>query len=214
MEKNKNGKSSKETKKTDKVKTQVNKELRKVKDNNDKLKKNNFKEKNDTRVVPKKNYIILVAIYIICIFAILGIKVLYRNYKEYRLTIPVIQGKISEINMNELDEYIVAHDDFYLYVGVSSDKNCREIEKDLVKLLESRGIKDETVYLNVSETSKAKAEVTSKLSKYGTLDNNFYYPLFIIFKDGKIMGILNKQSEVVNIGDVEKLLDEYEVGIK
>lgn len=177
-----------------------------------KVKSKNKIEK--TRDIPRKNYITLFVIYVVCILAVVGMKILYRSYSEYKLNIPVLQGKISEVNINELDEYIAAHDDFYLYVGVASDTNCRNIEHELIRLLKLKNIKDETVYLNVSNLKDSNNVIYSKLSKYGDLNKTINYPLFIIFKDGKIFGKLDKVSNKIDIGDIEKLLDEYEVGIK
>ena len=176
------------------------------------MKKTSVKTKNE-KIIPRKNYIIIIVIYLISILAVVGLKIMYRSYSEYKLTIPVIKGEIAEININELDEYIVAHDDFYLYVGVASDPNCRNVEKDLVKLLKDRNIKDDTIYLNVSNLNNSKEVVASKLNKYGDLNVKINYPLFVIFKEGKITGTSNKTSNNTNIGDIEKLLDEYEVGL-
>ena len=189
--------------------------MKKTNKTSDKKKTIKDKEtKKEEKVISKKNYISLMIIFFVTILAVLGMKLMYRSYNEYKLTIPVIKGKIAEVNINELDEYITAHDDFYLYVGVSDDKNCREIEKKLDKLLKDRNIKDDTVYLNVSDIDNAKETVLLKLQKYGDLNKNFSYPLFLMFKNGKILGKVDKNFKNVDIGDIEKLLDEYEVGVK
>ena len=163
--------------------------------------------------IPTKNYVIVFVVFAVCIAAVFGVRAWYRNYKEYNLTIPVISGKVFEVKLDEFDEYVAAHDDFYLYAGTASNSNCRSIENKLVTVLEKRNIKDETIYLNMSE-AKNNSELYDKLSKMGTLNKNFRYPIFAIIKDGKILGIVSKNKSTVRIGDIEKLLDEYEVGVE
>ncbi len=167
----------------------------------------------DNKKIPTKNYVIVFVVFALCIGCVFGIRAWYRNYKEYNLTIPVISGKISELKLDEFDEYVTAHDDFYLYIGTASNSNCRSIENKLVNLLEKRNIKDETIYLNMSN-EKSSNELYNKLSKMGTMNKNFKYPIFIIIKDGKILGSVIKSKGTVRIGDIEKLLDEYEVGVE
>lgn len=167
----------------------------------------------DNKKIPTKNYIIVFVVFAICIAVVFGVRAWYRNYMEYNLTIPVLSGKISELKLDEFDEYVTAHDDFYLYIGTASNSNCRSIENKLVDELEKRNIKDETIYLNMSE-EKNSNELYNKLSKMGTINKNFKYPVFAIIKDGKILGIVAKSKSTVRIGDIEKLLDEYEVGVE
>ena len=191
-----------------KVVTKVKKQIKKSPENIDEVK--NSTKKN----IPKKNYLFILIIFIISIFMVIGIKICARNYKEYRLSIPVIKGQLVEIKADELDSYINAHNDFYLYIGVSDDINCRKIEKDLPKILKARNIKDETVYLNMSKIDNSKEAIKLKLSQYGEISDKVTYPIFAIFKDGKIKKALNKQEGNPNIGDIEKILDEFEIGVK
>ena len=167
----------------------------------------------DNKKIPTKNYVVVLVVFVLCIGCVFGIRVWYRNYTEYSLTIPVISGKISEIKLDEFDEFVTAHDDFYLYIGTASNSNCRKIENKLVTLLEKRNIKDDTVYLNMSDESN-NDELYDKLSKMGTIEKNFKYPVFIIVRDNKIQDMVIKKNSTIKIGDIEKLLDEYEVGVQ
>ncbi|MDD6878655.1 MAG: hypothetical protein PUD59_00280 [bacterium] len=162
-------------------------------------------EKQKDKKILFKDYVAVFVMFLATILVVLCIAKWYNNYKEYELTIPVISGKISEISVNDFENYLTEHENFYLYICTSSNLYCRNIEKDLPKMLDSRNIKEETIYINVSNISDEKI-----MSKLGL--NKDEYPAFIIYKNGLIYGKTSKTSKNFDIGNIEKLLDEYEVG--
>ena len=161
----------------------------------------------EQKIIPLKNYISVAIMFVITIILVL---VLRGWHKEYSLKTPVLDGKIQEIKLNELSNYVTAHDDFYLYVGEAEDTTSRKLEKKLVALLENRQIKDLTVYINASSI---KDDVYYELTKYNYNNTKLNLPVFIIIRDKKIVNYTMKEENNFNIGNIEKLLDEYEVGI-
>ena len=65
----------------------------------------------------------------------------------------------------------------------------------------------------MSNVSKDKSLIIEKLAKMDYRTNTVNYPVFAIIKDGKISGIVNKKIGKVYVSDIEKILDEFEVGI-
>ena len=169
-------------------------------------------KKVEKKEIPIKNYISVLVLFIITILLVIGLRTWYRNYKEYQLTIPVISGKVQEISINEFEDYITEHDDFYLYVGVASDENCRDIEKDLVDLLARENIKNDTVYLNITDLTSNTETTKKELKKYGYNNSSFSYPAFLIIRDKNIIDSVTKDEYDLTLGDIEKLLDKYEIG--
>ncbi len=159
--------------------------------------------------IPVKNYIAVLIMYIVSIAIVFGLCVWYKNYKEYRLTIPVISGKIQEVKMNEFDSYITSHENGFVYIGTSSNRNCRDIEDDLLALLKRKNIKNDTVYINMSEENEI--DLKKILSNYG-FKGDVSYPMFIMISDKKIVAVTQREGRKLTIGDIEKLLDEHEVG--
>ena len=164
----------------------------------------------EQKIVPLKNYISVAIMFVITIILVLVLRGWHRQYEEYSLKTPVLDGKIQEIKLNELSNYVTAHDDFYLYVGEAEDTTSRKLEKKLVALLENRQIKDLTVYINASSI---KDDVYYELTKYNYNNTKLNLPAFIIIRDKKIVNYTMKEENNFNIGNIEKLLDEYEVGI-
>ena len=163
-------------------------------------------KKEEKTIIPLKNYISVIILFVVTFTIVLGLRAWYRTYKEYSLTIPVISGKLQEITINEFSDYITEYDDFFMYIGVASNQDCRNVETRLVDILEKRNIKNSTIYLNM--TNKSNEELNNKLITYGYEANDINYPMFLIIRDKKIIEVISN----TNIGDIEKLLDQYEIG--
>lgn len=169
-------------------------------------------KKEKDKIIPLKNYIYVIVMFLISGTIVLALRVWYRNYKEYKLQTPVISGQIQQIDIEGIGEYIMEHDDFFMYIGKASDKNCRELEKDLVNLLNKRNIKSETIYLNMSNISNDKSQLSEKLKILGYDYSNVEYPIFLVVNDKKIVSAVYRKNSKVDIGNIEQLLDENEIG--
>ena len=159
--------------------------------------------------VPLKNYLMVFVMFFVTIMVVLLLRGWYRSYKEYNLTIPVINGKISQIGISQLDNYIMEHDLVFLYIGTSDNKQCRNLEKKLPEVLIKRNIKEQTIYLNMDNISNN--EVIKKLKKYGYSEKNIEFPAFLIINN-KLLLNLKTNKGPINISDIDKILDEYEIG--
>lgn len=162
------------------------------------------KDKPEEKQIPLKNYIYVIIMFMLVILAVLGLRSWYRNYKKYEYSTPVISGKIQEISKNEFREYINSHDNFYLYIGTASNKACRDLEMNLVDLLNKYNIKNDTVYLNASDANKT--EITELLKEYGYNGKEITYPVFLVVKDNYIISYQMKDANSLTIKDIEKLI--------
>lgn len=160
--------------------------------------------KKEEKEIPLKNYVYVLVMLLIVIAIVFGLRTWYRNYKKYEFSTPVISGKIQEISINEFKEFITSHDDFYLYIGTSSNKACRDLEVDLVELLKEYNVKNDTVYLNA--TSSSRKEVTELLKNYGYNGKEVTYPVFLAIKDNYIISLKMKKTNNLTLKDIEKLL--------
>ena len=165
--------------------------------------------KKEEKKIPLKNYISVAIMFTFTILLVLILRGWHKQYEEYNLKTPVLDGKFQEVKLNELSSYVTAHDDFYLYIGVAEDKVSRKVEKKLIKVLENREIKDNTIYINASSIEN---DVYYELTKYNYNAKNVELPIFMIIKNKKILDYTMKKDNNFSIGDIEKLLDEYEVG--
>lgn len=161
-------------------------------------------------MIPKRNYLFVSLIFIFTIVAVVVSFILYKNIKEYNESIPVIRDYVKEINYDDLNNYFLENDDFFLYIGVASDDNCREFEEDLKGIIKERNISN-IIYLNIAnikDKDKFYDEINSKYSSNTKLSN---YPAFIIVKNKKILDLVQRNDYYLNIDEVQKLFDYYEI---
>lgn len=169
-------------------------------------------KRRNNREIPVKNYIIVLAIFIVSfILIILGAK-WYKNYREYQLTIPVISGYINEVSDEEIENYLLENRDTMLYIGASDDNNCRSLEKDLKNFIKKYNLRDQIVYIDLNKISDKDEFVSKFNSKYATNKKINKYPAFAIIQNGQIIDVVSKtKSQSLDIDDIEQLLEEYEL---
>jgi len=164
-------------------------------------------------MIPMKNYIKVVMLCFISVVIALICASIYLKNQEHVKTIPVIRGTLNEIiTAEELDNYIMENNNAIIYIGVANDDNCREVEKELIKLLKKKSLTEEVVYLNVTEFDNIDRFYSDFNSKYGTDMKITHYPSFMIFADGKILNMVSKtDKQDLQVGDIDILLDQYEL---
>ena len=165
------------------------------------------------RKIPEKNYIKLLAIFFVTIIVVITIFVAYQSHKNYENNIPILRGKISEIKEADVEAFFSENDDFFLYVGVANNENCREIEPDLVEVLKKRKITN-VVYLNITDTKDKEEFYNIFNSNYSNGVKLDSYPAFAIINDGRIVDLVKREDRKINIGDIEQLLDNYGYEVK
>lgn len=168
--------------------------------------------KRNDRQIPSKNYVIVLILFIISIILVLVLANWYKSYKDYQLTIPVINGVINEINDKEVDNFLLENRDTMIYIGISNDDNCRKLEEDLKIIIEKNDLQNDIVYLNLSNIDKIDDFIEKFNDKYADDKRIEKYPSFIIFKNSKIVDAVSKtKKQDLYIDDVEQLLEEHEV---
>ena len=85
------------------------------------------KNKQKERVVPFKNYLVLLFICLATLGIVSFASIAYRRMESKKFETPVISGVIAELKKEDLDNYIVENDSFFLYIGAASDYNSREV---------------------------------------------------------------------------------------
>lgn len=173
---------------------------------------NKVSKKEETRKIPVKNYVIVAVVFILSIALIFFLRNWYNSYQEYAKTIPVLEGVISEVHYNEIYNYIGDNQSVIIYMGVASDDNCRELEKDLKKVIEKRHLKDKIVYFNISDVEDKELLLKEFNDKYSNDNKISAYPAIILMEDGKVIDFKSKNAnQDLLVSDVEQFLDEYEI---
>lgn len=163
-----------------------------------------------TREIPQKNYITYGLIVFFTLAASISMFVIYENHKNYLSNIPVLRGIAREIESKDLNEYLKENEDVILYFGVANDENSREVEEDLKDLINRKNL--DIVYVNLGNVEKINDFYKTFNSNYsnGTVELS-NYPAFVLVHDQKIVDLVQRNERKLFIGDIEQLVDVYEI---
>lgn len=164
--------------------------------------------KKESKKVPFSNYVKVILVVVLVIFALLIFRNWYINSVNYELNMPIItETLLSEINTDEVYNYVRENENVILYVGVVSDENCRNFEKEFNEVISERSLEDTITYLNISKV-KSKSKFIKEFNKFYGADINGY-PSLIIFEEGEIKATLTvKTGKELKIEDAVEFLDK------
>ena len=161
--------------------------------------------------IPFSNYVTLALIVVATIAGVLILRNIYINNINYEKKIPVIRDMVvSEINSNEVYNYIRENGNALIYIGVADDDNCRKLEEELEKVIKQNNLEDTITYLNLSSEKKRQTFIKDFNKFYST--KILGIPSFVVFKDGKVSDILTvKNSRELTIKEVTNFLEENNI---
>ena len=168
------------------------------------------KKKETKRVVPKRNYGILLAIFIVSgiIFWLLVEPFKKEEKQESSLT-----DKMVKLDYNSLGEFITERQDIIVYLTDFSEKskNFEEEFEDVLK----KDLNVEVVYMNSSELSSEDLNSIKKTYYSDKLQSSNVelnvIPNVLLFKDGKVIDILYKIDKVYLESEIIIFLENYGV---
>lgn len=163
------------------------------------------KKKNDENII--SNYIKVILIFLAVIVLVLFLRSLYLNNKQLNLNTPVLDEVVThQIKSNELYNFINDNDTSLIYMCVANDENCRNLEKDIKKLISKYSLEDVIVYLNLSDNTNIFEFYNDLIDRYSYDKELKEYPTFLFFENGKISKSLSGKD--INKDDVNKFLKE------
>ncbi len=155
--------------------------------------------KKDLRRIPLKNYFIFVGVLLIVCLIVLYFVNWYKVYEDYQMEIPVIEGHLADITVEEVDHYVVENPTTILYMCTSYDKDCRDFEEKFIRYLEDEKLNDTVVYLNLNDVDLERFvdDFNKKYNYRVKLDSN--YPAIVIFEGGSIIDMLQVDGDDLTI---------------
>ncbi len=158
------------------------------------------------RVVPKKNYfyLLLMIIGVVAItFIIFGINDKYQNKK---LESSYLSGYVNQIRVEEIDNILIEpNSDMFVLITKTGDDNVYNFENALKKIIKKKDLRDNFIFIDYSDNDNY--DVINKKFK----SNINSVPAIIYIKNGEFVNNIDSSEHMLNVGDFEKLLDEYEV---
>ncbi len=165
------------------------------------------------KVIPAKNYLILLVIAILTVLLTLYVKEWIETYRENKISISPLSGNINEINTNELELTLNESNQIIIYVSYVNDLDVYNKERKLLKKIKSEQLSDYIIYYNVTELLDGNEYLNILKTKFNNLKNEIVKaPMFIYVKNGEAIEVINSDDEIVNDKELEHLIDKYEIG--
>ena len=167
--------------------------------------------KDKEKRIPVGNYIKLGLIILATVLLAIFLRNSYISNQEYENGIPIIRDAVvSEINSNEVYHYVRENEQVVLYIGVSNDKNCRNLETDLKEVITSRHLENVITYLNLTNNKKKSSFIKEFNKFYDT--KLLGYPSFVFIEDGKVMDIMTvKTGNKISVDRVINFLERNNI---
>ena len=169
--------------------------------------------KDELRVIPKKNYIILGIVILVSLLIIYYFYMWVSAYKDAKENVSVLDNYMNVINYNELDNYIVENPDSVIYVSVVDDTQINKFDKKLANSIKNNDFNKDVLYMNITETIKdasIKREMIEKYSlKYADITD---IPNIIVFEDGKLISIYNIKDNGYSVSKVVEFVNNTKFG--
>lgn len=172
-----------------------------------------MKEKKE-RIIPVKNYFIVVLLFVVLIGFTLYCSTWYKEITEYYNNNSVITEVVSEINLESLSSFLQDNPETIIYVSASNDLDVKSFEKKFKKYIVENNMNDSIVYLDLAKEENSKATDTimnnylpSKLKNM----SDIHVPNIIYFKDGKIEDVLYRKKSSIDKTDVINFFSRNEL---
>ena len=161
--------------------------------------------KKQERVVPKKNYLYLLIMLFAVVFVTFFIFEMNKDYQSRKLEVSYLNGFINEVNINDINNILIEpSSDLFIFVTKVNDENVYELERDIKKVIKEKDLRDNFFYINYSDKD------INSLNKILGSDIKTI-PALVYFKNGEYIKSVDSSKDMLNVGDLSQILDQYEV---
>lgn len=161
-------------------------------------------KKEELRVIPKKNYVILSIVIVVTMLILYYFYMWFDVYKETKLNMPILDKYMDVINYNELDDYLIENPDAIIYVSVLEDDKIREFEKKFKLSFKNNEINSDILYLDITNDIKDEDIKNDMEKKYMFNSTSITsVPSILIIENGILKNIYSISD---NDYDIDKVL--------
>lgn len=162
------------------------------------------------RVVPKKNYYILIGLLIGVVILTFSIVSICNAVKNKNITSGYLNKYVSEISYKELDTYLLEPaSDTFVYITYTGDENVYKLEKGLKKIINNNELADNFIYVDITEEMLDNNFINNLNQKINC--NIEKLPVLLYYKDGVLTEQLESKKLLFSVADFQKMLDNYEI---
>jgi hypothetical protein len=159
-----------------------------------------------------KNYLILILLFVASVIGCIYALKWHAVYLEDKLNTTIITDYIHELKKEEFINYISDNPYAVIYIGVTSNENCRRFEKNFKNYIVNNNLRETIVYMNVNELAG---------NDFGTKLDNIYntkalreegkkfnaVPTVAIYDHTTLVDFVSDNN--LSIESVDKLLKKY-----
>jgi|GEM_PF-3782705 len=157
------------------------------------------------RIIPKKNYMIVLIISILTLLLIFGLKNIYEKNQ-------VINNEtldfMSEIKENELKTFIIENHEAIIYLSSSNNETLDSFESKLKNYVLNNNLEKTIVYIDLSKVSDKFYENFNK--QYFNNKQIIVFekePSLLYIKEGKVVDYLSVSKSKINIDIVKEFVE-------
>lgn len=164
------------------------------------------------RVIPRKNYLILLGVIVLVFTACLASYNLYNIYQENKIkNSPLSQTEILYEDLKNATVEINA--DTFLVISYVEDEQVYKNEVEIKNMLKKQDLLDNVMYLNVTEYMLEEGFI-QELNTVLKLKDNLTIetlPAIVYYKDGEAVKTIDSKDGLLNVGNFQQLIDMYEL---
>ena len=164
--------------------------------------------KDELRVIPKKNYIILGIVILVSLLIIYYFYMWVSAYKDAKENVSVLDNYMNVINYNELDNYITENPNSIIYVSVLEDEKIRNFEKKLKNVLKNKEMDSVILYLDITDDIKKRNVKKEMIDRFSINSISMVdVPCVLVIKDGKLNSIYSVTANNYSVDKFENFID-------
>ena len=164
------------------------------------------------RVVPKKNYYMLVLMCLGIVILTFSIVSIYNGVKNNKINKGYINRYVSELQYVELENYLVEPaNDTFIYLTFTGDEDVYNLEVKLKKLIDNYELASNFIYVDLTDQELDETFFEKLNEKIGYNVNVQKLPVILYYKDGALIDSVLSDKNVFSDADFQKLLDNYEI---
>lgn len=167
-------------------------------------------KKEEMRVIPKKNYVILSIVIIVTLCLVYYFYMWFDAYNESKLNRPILNRYMDVINYNEMHDYIIENPDTIIYVSVLENEKIREFEKELKVVFKNSGINKEMLYLDLTNDINNQIVINDILSRYSFNSYSILdVPCVLVIENSEISSIFSIKDNEYDVNKMRLYVNNY-----
>ena len=163
-------------------------------------------------VVPKKNYYILILMLIGIVVLTFSIVSIVNGIKNSNVSSGYINRYVSKISYDEIDNYLIEPaSNAFIYITYTGDKTIYKLEKEIKKLINNYDLASNFIYVDVTKKMLDNDFLNQLNNKLNVEKKINKLPVILYYRDGILTDMVERDANIFNVADFQKLLDNYEI---